>query len=115
MKNTVPNTVPMGKTKAVSNTALPLPTAGDPGGTRTPNNQFRSIPPLGDVDKQTSIYSVLTLNSTDVQVYRKTSADIHTVPNTVPLRNRLIQASTSAPTWNRLAWQRFIARLQGVR
>jgi hypothetical protein len=84
MKNTVPYTVPVGKTKAVSVTALPPATAGDPGGTRTPNNQFRSIPPLGDVGKQTGIYGVLTPNSTGVRVYRKTSADIHTVPNTVP-------------------------------
>ena len=43
MTNTVPYTVPAEKTKAASIAALPLSTARDPGGTRTPNNQFRRL------------------------------------------------------------------------
>ncbi len=43
MKDTTPYTVPDTKKDTASNAALPRPDAGDPGGIRTPDTQFRRL------------------------------------------------------------------------
>ena len=43
MKNTVPDIDPTEKTEAANVAVLPLPDAGDPGGIRTPDTQFRRL------------------------------------------------------------------------
>ena len=83
MKNTVPDTDPTEKTEAANVAVLPLPNAGDPGGIRTPDTQFRSI--VSGLDT----YGFLTANSKNVRVPSTTLADIDTVSNTVPFHPEL--------------------------
>ena len=79
MKNTVPDTDPTEKTEAANVAVLPLPNAGDPGGIRTPDTQFRSIVSGLDTSGHSPIYGFLTANSKNVRVPSTTLADIDTV------------------------------------
>lgn len=86
MFDTVPNTVPTGKTKAASILALPLSNAGALGATRTHDLRFRNTASAPDIEERTTIYGVRTRNKTDVLGHRVTSSDVGTVPHTVPAR-----------------------------